>query len=197
MVDHHTAKLNRRVSAYLDESGIEAYLADLRKRVSTIQFIQFFFIVIEAYGLQREVLPWRLAFSLSVPFAHYFGFRDSVVPVSFPDFFVLLTSAFWAPTLLWIAVSITVPVAVAYLVNLTTATGVNKRHAFRVDPLTYSVAKIITSRLVFTKGARFGNVVSERTVDTVEKTLVGGPAGLQIGAVITGVYALYDAVLKK
>ncbi|KAI9715037.1 MAG: hypothetical protein M1828_001073 [Chrysothrix sp. TS-e1954] len=197
MVDRHTASISRRVSTYVEESGVEAYMSDVRTGMSTIQFIQLFFIVLEAWGLSRETLPWRLAFTLTVPFSQYLGFKDSVVPVSFPDFFVLLTSRFWAPSLLWVAVSIVIPLSVAWLVNMTSASGVSRKHVARFDPLTYSVAKAITTYLVFTKGLRFYNFVSEITVDIVNATLPGGSTGMQIGAAVCGVYALYDAVLRK
>ena len=154
-------------------------------------------LFVEALALQREILPWRYAFD--IPPLAMLGTPS--IPVSIPDFFLLLTSFFWSTTLLWLTTSVVVPAGFAYFYNLSTRTV--KRGGYKTsvarytaDPLVFNVVKALLSYVVYERGYTFGlfdNMVSYR----VEHAMFGGSKGMLIGSGVGILASLYEAAQTK
>ncbi|KAF2456260.1 hypothetical protein BDY21DRAFT_386670 [Lineolata rhizophorae] len=210
-IDRQTAIFRTRLDKAVAQSGAAEAVEYVREALSSVVGIEACALLAEAWGLQRETLPWRYAFDL--PAVPLLGTR--ALPVRVPDFFLLVTSFFWAPSSLWAATSLLVPLLAAYFFNLSlkarpaaaaaaggkaaTATSASASAAAesKLDPLAFNVAKALVTYLVYAKGVRFGGLVSDETVGRVDGAVPGGYAGVLIGAGIGALGSLYAAVLKK
>jgi len=195
-IERQTAAVRRRVSALYEETGITENVDHLRELASTVHGIIAAALLVEATGLQRETLPWRFAFD----FPAIKAIGTSSTGVYLPDFFVLLTPAFWSASLLWASTSLVLPLFLSYFVNLTKKhTGVKSRKAQdeNFDPLVFNIAKALITYLVYAKHINFFGIVSDETIRRVNGAVFGNYEGILIGAAIGGLTSLYDAVLKK
>jgi hypothetical protein len=186
-VDRGTTAVRERVASLYQESGITETTQAARETLSTVTSVLFCIATFELYFLRPEILADRYAFT--IPAVAFLGTGD--YPVYVPDMFLLLTSSFWSPALLWLSTSIVVPCFFGYFFNLSAA---NHSHPGRgrpranqpdyvVDPLTFSVT--------------FGGLVDDVSVARINLAVYGGWKGVIVGTVITGLMALYDAVLRK
>lgn len=149
------------------------------------------FLLIEGYGLGSEVLPWKYAFD--IPATRF----SSSVAISIPDLFVLLSSSFWAPTILWSMTTLFIPLGFAYFYNLTVHNV--KRNNARVkvvrydyDPFVYNVVKGIAAFLVYGAGI-LDRVVSEDTVSRVNAAQ-HGLLTVVASCGICGMAAMWEAI---
>ena len=153
----------------------------------------------ELYNLQKKILGKRYAFT--IPAIHALGTSDYAVQVS--DMFLLLTSSFWNPALLWTFTSLIVPAFFGFYFNLGAAharSGPGKKsHAsdFTVDPLMFSIAKAVITYVVYQQGVTFGGWVDPVSVARINSAVYGGWKGVIAGAAISGVASFYDAVLRR
>lgn len=163
----------------------------VRESLSSVASIEVIIILLESFALSRKTLPPRYAFT--VPKFDGVGFPG--FDVSVPDFFQLVTAAFWGPSTLWTGTSLVVPLLFAYFFNLTL--GTKKRAAHSVDPLTFNIVKALTTYVVYAKGVRFGGLIGNETVGVVNDGMYGGYQGVLIGAAVGAITSIYDAILKK
>lgn len=200
-VDRSTVAIRQRASSLYEESGIEETTSRVRSGLSTVRSIFLVVQLFEAYFLRHEVLSDRYAFT--IPAVSWLGTHD--YPVHLPDMFLLLTSSFWSPVLLYLTTSCVLPAVAGYFFNLSAA---NHHHPgrgrprssqpdYEVDPLTFSIVKALLTFVVYNQGVTFGGLVSELSVARINSALYGGWKGVVTGAAIVGVTAFYDAVLKK
>lgn len=172
-------------------------------------------LLLEAYGLQQRTLPWRYAFTLTLPFRLPFLLEmGSKLDVHIPDFFALLDAeGFWGPTVLWVLTSLLLPMLAGWFFNLSGAAAGRasssssslssaalrkvgeQQQQHRVDPLAFNVAKALLAWLVYERGAGLGGLVSRESVDVVRASLPGGVAGVLVGTGIGGLGCLWEAVL--
>ncbi|KAM0808977.1 hypothetical protein AB5N19_09320 [Seiridium cardinale] len=199
-VDRSTIALRNRASSIYKESGITEATHATRENLSTVSSILFIVSVFELWFLRPEVLPDRYAFT--IPAIHFLGTNDH--PVQVPDLFLLLTSSFWSPTLLWLLTSTLLPTAAGYFFNLSIAHQSGRRTRsssqnadYVVDPLTFSIVKALISFVVYGQGVTFGGWIGEESIARVTSALYGGYKGILTGTAITGLLSIYDAVLKK
>lgn len=171
---------------------------NLREVCSSVTSVQMTFIFLEAWCLQRELLPIRSAFE--IPSIRAFGLKSPSVPVGLPSFFKLLGADFWSTSVLWSMTSIIVPLLVAYFFNLSTRDV--KRHGtrvsvtrYQVDPLMFNVAKAITTFVVYGLGRvpLLDKVVAAR----VDYAMFYGYKGIVIGSFVGIITALYEAAQSK
>jgi len=197
LVERQTEELTSRVSEYWDASGLTPLLKALRANLSTVDGVQTTILLLEAYTLQKETLPRRAAFAIPLPSYKVLGIqRERSWEVKFPDFFVLLTGEFWAPTTLWAITSVLLPMALAWLFNLTTTANTRARAPKRnVDPLAFNIARALVSWLIYTQGMRLGGMVADGTVARVDGAVphTNVMAGAGIGVLVS----LYEAILRK
>lgn len=154
----------------------------------------------ELYFLRPEVLADRYAFT--IPAINFLGTSD--YPVFVPDMFLLLTASFWGPAFLWAFTSFILPSIAGYFINMTngsTPGRITRRSAAApeavVDPLTFSIVKALISFVVYGQGVTFGGWVNEVSIARINSAIYGGYKGVLVGAAISGIFSVYDAVLKK
>jgi hypothetical protein len=199
-VDRSTQAVRTRVQSIYKESGITEVTHATRESLSTVTSILFVVSAFEMWFLRPEVLPDRYAFT--IPAISFLGTAD--YPVQVPDLFLLLTSSFWSPTLLWLFTSTLLPTAVGYFFNLTVAHQTGRRsrvvHStpdYVVDPLTFSIVKALISYVVYGQKVTFGGWLSPESIARVDGAIYGGYKGILVGTAITGLTTIYDAVLNK
>ncbi|KAK4505455.1 hypothetical protein PRZ48_003418 [Zasmidium cellare] len=195
VVEYESTKFASGVRDLYARSGITENIESLRESLSSVNAIQLSFLLLEAFALQRRVLPWRYMFDIPST-----GLTPSIA-VFLPDLFVLLTGFYWSTTLLWSATSIFVPILFAYFYNLTMRDV--KRGNTRVtvaryaaDPFTYNVVKALATWLVYVKGVNFGFIDPE-VAERVDLAVYGGSTAILIGSAVGALAALYEAAQKK
>ncbi|KAI0148764.1 hypothetical protein GGR57DRAFT_229047 [Xylariaceae sp. FL1272] len=200
-VDRSTVALRTRAKSIYKESGITEASNATRETLSTVSSVMLAVALFEAYFLRPEILADRYAFT--IPAINFLGTSD--YPVFIPDMFLLLTSSFWSPALLWAFTSFVLPSIAGYFVNLTTGSAHHGRVTRRsaptqdsaIDPLTFSIVKAIISFVVYGQGVTFGGWIDEKSIARINSAVYGGYKGVLVGAAITGIMSIYDAVLKK
>ncbi|KAI9756550.1 MAG: hypothetical protein M4579_003809 [Chaenotheca gracillima] len=200
-IDRRTAVIRSKVSDAWDDSGVTKRAEGIRDALSSVVSIEAATLAIEAIGLRPEILPLRYAFTIP-PLALL---KTAAWPVALPDFFLILTSSFWAPLTLWITTSLTVPLIFAYFFNLTRQgksghAGTRSRSAntgYEFDPLTFNVAKALIAILVYSQDVKFGGLIGNESVERIRGSVPGGIQGILLGAGIGALASIYEAVLKK
>ncbi|KAH8671358.1 cytochrome P450 [Xylariales sp. PMI_506] len=199
-VDRSTIAVRNRVASIYKESGITEATHATRESLSTVTSILFVVSVFELYFLRPEVLPDRYAFT--IPAISFLGTND--YPVLVPDLFLLLTSSFWSPTLLWFFTSTVLPTAAGYFFNLSIAHQTGRRTRthnsnpeFVVDPLTFSIVKALISFVIYGQKVTFGGWINPESIARINGAVYGGYKGVLVGTAITGLVSFYDAVLRK
>ena len=197
-VDRSATAVRTRVATVYQESGITEAAHTARDSLSTVPAVLLTVAAVELYSLRRELLSDTYAFTLpAMP-----PLTSTDHPVHIPDMFLLLTSSFWCPALLWLATSILVPAAVGYFYNLSASRGRPSRGRrawleYAVDPLTFSVAKALVSFVGYAQGVTFCGLVDEVSVGRINEGVYGGWRGVLVGCAITGLTSVYDAILRK
>ncbi|KAI9696715.1 MAG: hypothetical protein M1836_005077 [Candelina mexicana] len=199
-IDQSTADLRSRVGDIWQNSGITERAEEIRENLSTVVGIETLILGVEAFGLQREVLPLQHAFTIPANST----LRTPEFPVKLTDLFLLFTSSFWSPTLLWVSTSFLLPLFSAYFFNLTlkakNSHSTRSRSAqplYRFDPLTFNVVKGLITWLVYSQGFRFWGLVDEMDVVRIQFSVPGGYQGILIGAAIGALTSIYEAILRK
>jgi hypothetical protein len=196
-VDRHTVAVRQRVASIYQESGITEATNTARESLSTVTSVLITVACAELYFLRREVMSD--VYVGTIPAVPALGTTD--YPVHVPDMFLLLSSSFWSPVLLWFTTSILMPSVVGYFYNLTVPSEAAGRRrgspGYTVDPLTFSIVKALVTYIVYALGVDFGGLVDEVSAARVNGALFGGWKGMLVGSGITGLVSLYDAVLRK
>lgn len=200
VVDERTVALQERVSSLYEESGLKEVTYNARETLSTVSSIIFCINAFELYHLRKEVLSDRYAFT--IPGISAIGTPDYAVEV--PDMFLLLSSSFWNPTLLWLITSVLAPSLFGFYFNLSAAHQPSQRKRGQgqpadniVDPLIYSLAKAVITYVIYQQGVTFGGWIDPVSVARINSAVYGGWKGVITGAFISGVSSFYDAVLRK
>lgn len=170
----------------------------LRQDLGQVGIIHLLILIFEAYGLSRITLP-------TVPVVTPSWDTAKVPATTFKviDFRVLLTSAFWAPTTLWLLTSVIVPGAASWLVNLTYNNPAPRTRRTKpqreFDPLIFSIVKFLTAWVVYAHGAsfRFFGLYNDSTVAAVNTGVYGGFSTFLIGSAIGVITALSDNLSFK
>ncbi|KAF2842609.1 hypothetical protein M501DRAFT_924955 [Patellaria atrata CBS 101060] len=191
VIDRQTTIAKEKISSAYAKLGVTENIESVRESLSSVVGVELLVLGLEYYGLQKETLPWRYAFDF--PAIGFLGTNSH--PVSIPDFFLLVTSFFWAPTSLWAATSILLPALAAYFINFTL--NGKSRSVYQADPLTFNVAKALITWLVYSQGAQFAGLVSPETAARVNAAVPGGYTGVLIGSGVGALASIYEAVLKR
>ncbi|KAI1188124.1 hypothetical protein F5B17DRAFT_289631 [Nemania serpens] len=199
-VDRSAVAIRTRVASVYKESGITEATHATRETLSSVNAVLFAISAFELYFLRPEILADRYAFT--IPAVSFLGTSD--YPVFIPDMFLLLTASFWSPALLWTFTSSILPSIAGYFINMKTGAhhGRVTRHTAPaldavVDPLTFSIVKALISFVVYGQGVTFGGLINEVSIARVNSAVYGGYKGMLAGAAISGIFSIYDAVLKK
>lgn len=179
-IDAHTNTLRTTVSTYVSDSRLPSTLNSVRSNLSTVTGIEMLVLCVEAWGLRYEVLPLR--YLTTLPAVPALGTSD--IPLKMPDFFALLTTAFWGPFGLWLVTSIFLPLLGGWFVNLKGEGG--------YDAVSFNAVKAITAWVVYVRGGG-----PSGTTRVVARGIPGGSVGMLVGAGVGGLAGIYEAVLRK
>jgi len=207
-VDRSTVAVRKRVASMYADSGITETTQAARESLSTVHSVLLCVAAFELYYLRPEILADRYAFT--IPAISLLGTSD--YPVHVPDMFLLLTASFWSPALTWAFTSTLVPSLFGYFFNLSAAShpsgssargratrsgGSHNHPDYAVDPLTFSIVKAVLTYVVYAQGVTFWGWIDDLSVARINSALYGGWKGAIVGAGITGLMSVYDAVLRK
>lgn len=196
-VDRSTVAMRKRVSSMYHDSGLPEASQAARETLSTVTSILFCVSAFELYFIRPEILASRYAFT--VPALAALGTPD--YPVYLPDMFLVLTASFWSPALTWALTAVVVPSLFGYFFNLgaTAAQGPRTRTRARpaADPLTFSIVKALVSYVVYAQRVTFAGLLNETSIERLDSTVYGGHRGILVGAAITALVSVYDAVLRR
>ena len=199
-IDQQTASIRSSISESWERLGVTDFTENLRDKLSTTVSIESLALLVELFGLQKDVLPVK--YLAMIPASRILGTPE--IPAKVPDLFALVTPSFWSTFLLWLSTSVVLPLVFSYFFNLTlrAKSGHVKRSrdvqpANQYDPLTYNVSKALVTWLVYSQGVRFGGLVGEESVLKIESNVPGGHQGIMIGAGIGVLTSIYEAVLNK
>jgi len=207
-VETGTVAVRERVSSLYQESGITEVTHSARDALSTITSILLVVTGFELYNLRPSVLP--NAYVGTIPAINSLGTND--FQVYLPDMFRVLSSSFWYPVLTWLATSVVVPGVAGWIFNLSSAAASSQQASsggrgrpaprshqvdYAVDPVTFSIVKALITYVVYAQGATFGGIISPETIARIDGAMYSGWRGVLAGTAITGITAVYDAVLKK
>ncbi|KAF4625080.1 hypothetical protein G7Y89_g13089 [Cudoniella acicularis] len=196
-IDRRTAVLRSKVSQAYEESGIVETTQATRESLSTLVAIQTLIVAFELFNLRNEVLPNKYAFTIpEIPLLN-----TSEYPVKIPDLFLLLTSSFWGPTILWGFSSLIIPLFAAFFFNLTSKPRARNSQTssfnYTFDPLTFNIVKALLTFVIYGQDVTFGGLVDLEYVTRINSALYGGWVGVLVGTGIGALVTVYEAVLKK
>ncbi|EME85954.1 uncharacterized protein MYCFIDRAFT_40008 [Pseudocercospora fijiensis CIRAD86] len=197
IVEEESAHFMERLNDLYTLSGIDDYIANLREACSSVTAIQTTFLIIEAFALQRAVMPWEWRFKTpAFPAAHI-----PSISVILPDLFVLVTGSYWSKTLLFSATNVILPWILAYFYNLTIR-DVKRGNArvsvarYQADPFTFNVVKGLLVWLVYGQGVSFG-LINREVAQDVNRYIYGGATAMIVSSVIGATAALYEAAQRR
>ncbi|KAK7972959.1 hypothetical protein PG996_007181 [Apiospora saccharicola] len=201
VVDRSTIAVRNRVSSIYKESGVTEATNATREYLSSVNAVLALVSIFELYFLRHEVLPDRYAFT--IPAVQLIGTKD--YPVMVPDLFLLFTESFWSPAFLWACTSAILPTLFGYFFNLSVAHQTGRRTSrqantspdYNVDPMTFSIVKALLSFVVYGQNVTFGGWFNQESIARVNGAVYGGWKGVLVGTAVTGLFSVYDAVLKK
>ena len=188
------------MSSMWERSGVSEYTDTLRDVLSHTFTVEMISLLVELYGLQKVVLPMRPI--TMIPASRITG--TPAMPLPAPDFFKLLTAEFWTTSSLWFMTSLFLPYTFAYFFNLTlkakhSPSKIHKKAApeAQYDPLTYNISKALITWMVYSQGIRFGGLISDLSVYSLDQAIPGSHLTVLIGAGIGVLTSIYEAALRK
>jgi hypothetical protein len=195
-IDRRTAVIRAKAADLYEGSGVVEFTETTRETLSSVVSVEALIITFELYKLRPEILSNRYAFTIpAIAFL-----KTSPHAVEIPDLFLLLTSSFWAPALLWAFTTFIIPLAAAYFVNLTSRPKSRSSHAshfnYTFDPLTFNIVKALLVFVVFGQDNTLGGLVDLENVARINSALYGGYKGALVGTGIGALVTLYDAIKK-
>lgn len=196
-IDRRTAVVRSKVSSLYENSGVIEHAQATRETLSTVMSVEALIIAFEAYCLRKEVLADRYAFT--VPAIKLLGTSSHAVKI--PDMFLLLTSSFWGPAVLWSVTSFAIPLLASYFFNLTSKPRTGRSHTahfhYAFDPLTFNIVKALLTYVIFFQDYTFGGLVDLEYVARINSSLHGGPSSVLVGCAIGILVTFYEAIIKK
>ncbi|KAJ5105066.1 hypothetical protein NUU61_002413 [Penicillium alfredii] len=207
-IDRQTTKMREGLESAWTASGVLERSHALRATLSSLKAVETIVLLLEGGSVLKELLPLRYLTTVpEVP-----AVRLPAVHIKVPDFFVLLTGAFWAPLTLWLLTGLVLPLVFAYFFNLSLqAAGGNggshtparrgrpsasaSRASF--DPLSFNIAKALLVYLVYADKFTFWDVFSNFAISKVNTAVPGHWAGMLTGTAIGVIGTLYEAILRR
>ncbi|PQE04813.1 cupin -type protein [Rutstroemia sp. NJR-2017a BBW] len=193
VIDRRTALLRSKADKFYKELGVSEKIENTRDSVSNIAVLEFLLVLYEILQLQPKLLENKVAFT--IPTLSFL--QNPQYSVKLPNLFLLLTSGFWGPFTLWFCTSLLVPSLAAYFFNLTRMPTTRSHTRYSVDPLTFNIVKGLLTFVVYGQNATLGGLVDSKNVATINSAFWGGYESVLVGAGVSILFTLYDAVLKK
>ncbi|KAL8897447.1 MAG: hypothetical protein Q9192_002569 [Flavoplaca navasiana] len=184
-IEESTTTLSTSFNNLYTTSPIPTTLSSVRATLSTVTSIQLLILSLEAFGLFRQIIP--LKYLTTIPAIPALGLSDPTA-LKLPDLFALLTSAFWLPFGLWLTTSVLLPVTGAWFMNLRSTRDEEGGY----DPVTFGVVKGLVAWIIYLRDGLEGE-----SKGVVEGSVPGGSVGLIMGAGVSVLSGVYDAILRK
>ncbi|KAI5199789.1 hypothetical protein E4T39_06055 [Aureobasidium subglaciale] len=196
VIEEQTARISEGMNQLWSATHIMDGLYEARLDLSSVTGVHFTILVLEAIALHRATVPWNFAFD--VP--SLFGFPSFAVFL--PDLFVFLTHHYWAPSLLWATMNFWAPLATGWLFNLSLKLKKKDgfedyRPVYRIDPLTFSIAKALMTWMVYAQGNRLYGAFADETVKTVESAMPYGYSGSMVASYVGIATSIWDGIQNK
>lgn len=169
-----------------------------RETLSSVISVEAAIMFFEAYCLRKELLADRYAFT--IPAIKLLHTNDYAVQI--PDLFLLLTSSFWGPALLWAVTAYIVPLFAAYFFNLTSRPRTGRSHAthfnYSFDPLTFNIVKALLTYVVYARDYDFNGLVDLEHVARINSSFYPfGPWSVITGCAIGIIVTFYEAIMRR
>lgn len=196
-IEEQTAKVSQQVHSMIDKSHVGNLFTDVRDVLSSVVGVEGSVLLLEAFNLQQDLMPWVYAFDFPAnPTIHM-----NSQAVYLPNLFILLTGYYWHATLLWAITCFAIPLIASWFFNLTVRSS-SKSHSsskprWRCDPFTFNVVKALMIWLVFSQGYTYHGLFSHACVDIVRNSMAGGYAGMLIGAFMGIGASMYVAMQRN
>ncbi|KAF1992462.1 hypothetical protein K402DRAFT_388118 [Aulographum hederae CBS 113979] len=193
-IERQTTLLQQKARDVWNKSQVTGFVDRVRGGLSKSGSIEVCALLIEAIYLHPETMPTRPL--LQIPAIKALGTSPHTFWV--PDLFVLLTSSFWTPTLLWMSTTLFLPLLFSYFFSSTyDLSSTRKRLQTPFDPLTFNITKALVSWMVYSQDFRFCGYVSDLDVARINSALPMGSLTFVIAAGIGGITSIYQAALMK
>ncbi|KAJ5698361.1 hypothetical protein N7462_000366 [Penicillium macrosclerotiorum] len=200
-IDRQTTKVREGIEKAWTSSGVLQRSQELRTSLSSLLAIEVLILSIEGFSILKELLPLRYV-GTTPPIS---AIHLEPVSVKIPDFFLLVSGAFWAPFLLWLLTGLVLPLAAAYFFNLSwkAAGGAVRRgrsaasHQANFDPLSFNIAKALLVYKVYVDHYSFHGLFSNYAIEKVNVAIPGQWAGMLTFTAIGAVGTLYEAILRS
>ncbi|KAK4104621.1 cytochrome P450 [Parathielavia hyrcaniae] len=208
-VDRGALAVRARATSLYRDSGLGDAAQTTRAWLSTVHSVVSAIALFELYRLRQELLPDRYAFT--VPAVRALGTPD--YPVHLPDMFAVVTAGFWGPALTWALTSVLLPSLAGYFFNLSLGAAQQQAQsgggrvvrskagghpvAYAVDPVMFSIVKAVVTYVVYAQGVTLGGLINPDSVSRINSALYSGWKGVLVGTAVSGLTAVYDAVLRK
>ncbi|KAJ5908088.1 hypothetical protein N7495_000770 [Penicillium taxi] len=195
-IDRQTTKMREGLADAWLASGVLECSHSLRSTLSSVKVVETIITLVELGSLLKELVPFR--YLLTTP--EVSAIHLPAIPIKVPDVFVLLTSVFWAPLLVWALTSLILPLLAAYFINISLqATGglrpTSSRASF--DPLSFNIAKALLVYKVYADHFSYFDLFSSYSIRKVRFSVPGQWQGMLTGTAIGVIGTLYEAILRR
>jgi len=194
LIETQTARFNAEVGELWANTRVMEIFQQIRVELSSMVGVHLVILLLESYFLQSHVAQWNYLFTFNTPWGAW--------AIHYPDVFVYLTGYWLKMLFTWQAMSFWIPLTISWFFNLTlklkARNGVEYwRPRYRVDPLTFSLAKAVIAWLVFNHGCTCLGLISEQTIDRILVSQPLGSQGVLVASYIGIVIALWDGIQGK
>lgn len=202
--DRQQVRMRNSISEFYEKTNVSEYIDQARDLLSSPYAITAISMLIEAYGLRKDILPWKSLYD--VPAVKYV--KDSKTTIYGPDVFLFFNSSFLAPFTLWLLTSLLLPLTLSYCINIPLKAHPSHNYKTRkattkalphlqFDPLIFNVAKALIAYVVYAQHYPLFGLYQHFTVATVNESVLGGYTGMITSSGIGALVSLYEAILKK
>lgn len=201
-IDAQTRRIRTSISHAYERTQIQEYSDSVRETLSSTVTINVLAILLEAFGLRTQLMPFKPVTSLPPTF-----FTSEPTKVYLPDLFVLLNTSFWAPFTLWLMTTLLLPAIASYFINLPLAqlpshsparrTSMKTNPHIMFDPFVFNITKGLVAYMVYALHFQFVEFFKNADIALVNTSVPGGYHGMLISSGIGAAVSLYEAVLKK
>lgn len=202
-IDQQTKRIRSSISHAYERTQIQQYSEHVRDALSSTVTINVLAILIEAYGLQQEILPKKAITEIGpIPYV-----KDTPTKIYATDLFMLLYQNFWAPFTLWLLSTLILPALTSYFINLplkqlpshspARRQSIKTNPHIQFDPFVFNVTKGLIVYCVYAHHFQLIELFQHATIATVNTSVPGGYQGMLVSSGLGAAFSLYEAVLKR
>lgn len=202
-IDQQTKRIRSSISHAYERTHIQQYSESIRDALSSTVTVNVLAILLEAYGLQQEILPKkRIAEIGPIPYV-----KATPTQVYATDLFMLLYQTFWAPFTLWLLSTLILPALTSYFINLplrqlpshspARRASIKSNPHIQFDPFVFNITKGFIVYCVYAHHFQVIELFQHATIATVNQSVPGGYHGMLVSSGLGAAFSLYEAILKR